>query len=124
MRRRRKTHLGDRDIPIIKIRTSDQKVETIDVAADLYVTDNMDFEFDRNPSMFSWYGTMAEDANTHAKKLKLRLDEKSSVLKTKYRNRTQGSGSRHQPFSFFDLRVVLRAFSSSVFNDISPSARR
>jgi len=94
MSRRRKTHLGDRDIPVIKIRTSEKTVETIDVASDLYVTDNMDREFDRNPSLFSWYGTVAEDANTHAKKLKLRLKEKSSVLKTKYRNQTQGSGSR------------------------------
>lgn len=82
---KRKTHLGDRDIPILKLKLDD-KVYPIDVAADLYVTDDLDTELDRNPSLFVWYGVMAEDAQTNFKNLKLKLDEKKDELKTMIRD--------------------------------------
>ena len=46
---------------------------TFDLMSDLYVSNDLDSEFDRQPSLFAWYGVLAEDALATAKQVKNQL---------------------------------------------------
>ena len=92
-KRKRKTHLNDRRIKSMSIKTAGA-THAVDVANDLYVSDDLDSEFDRNPSLFAWYATLAEDALSVAKIMKLRLEETMDELRVKYRAHLGKSGGR------------------------------
>jgi hypothetical protein len=59
---KRKTSLKDRDIPAFQIELIGDRKDMVDVLRDAAIGLDIDRELTRQPSLFSWYLTIAEEA--------------------------------------------------------------
>lgn len=64
----------------------DGKKHTLNVMQDLVVTDDLDSEFDRQPSLFAWYAVLAEEAAEAAAKTKQRMKNREEDLRVELLN--------------------------------------
>lgn len=68
MATKQQDYLDGKQIPVIKVKLGEREF-ILDAQKDLFVSNDLDTELDKQPALFAWYASCAEDARDKAAKL-------------------------------------------------------